>query len=121
MMFNWRSWVEVACHPNMATGIPAIWHHHWPRRHLLSFVLQLAQDLRLVPREQVLGARLAAAVLHPHGLVVGEAVDVARPAVAKLACCAKRREFRGEMVVGYGSDLLFMRSYVFLMYWLILL
>jgi hypothetical protein len=70
-------------------------------------VLQLAQDLRLVPREQVLRARFAAGVLHTHGLVVGEAVDVARPAVAKLAL---RNEKTGEMVVGYGSDLLFMRS-----------
>jgi len=75
--------------------------------HLLSLVLQLAQDLRLVPREQVLRARFAAGVLHTHGLVVGEAVDVARPAVAKLAL---RNEKTGEMVVGYGSDLLFMRS-----------
>ena len=82
--------------------------HGTTRRHLLSLVLQLAQDLRLVPREQVLRARFAAAVLHTHGLIVGEAVDVARPAVAKLAL---RNEKTVEMVVGYGSDLLFMRSY----------
>ena len=100
--------MEVAG-PNMARWISAMaMGHGTTRRHLLSLVLQLAQDLRLVPREQVLRARFAAGVLHTHGLIVGEAVDVARPAVAKLAL---RNEKTGEMVVGYGSDLLFMRSY----------
>lgn len=88
--------MEVAG-PNMARWISAMaMGHGTTRRHLLSLVLQLAQDLRLVPREQVLRARFAAAVLHTHGLIVGEAVDVARPAVAKLA---SRNEKTGEMVV----------------------
>ena len=54
-------------------------------RHLLSLVLQLCQNLRLAPRQQVLRARFAASVLHAHGLVVGEAENIAGPAVAELA------------------------------------
>ena len=84
-------------------------HGPWPRRHLLSPRAPTRPGpASCSARAGPLGRALPPASSIRMVSIVGEAVDVARPAVAKLAL---RNEKTGEMVVGYGSDLLFMRSY----------
>ena len=69
--------------------------------------------MRLAPRQQILRARFAARVLHAHGLVVRKAVDVARPAVAKLALGTENGENMGKWLGnGGGMGIFFFRCYV---------